>query len=114
MSKVRIGCLGGGQRGKTMTKTILNMCENVEIVAVCDLYEDRAINLGEMVKEKTGTTPVVTTNPDEVIAMENVDAVNVYLGVGGMLMGHASWLMGVINMIIRRREERSTSFLLFV
>lgn len=78
MSKIKVGCLGVGQRGKTMMKTILNLCDNVEIAAVCDLYEDRAEFGRDLVKEKRGYTPFTTTNPDEVIAMEELDAILIF------------------------------------
>lgn len=78
MRKIKVGCIGMGQRGTVMTKTILAMFENVDVIAVCDLYEDRAIKAGELVKEKKGYEPFVTTNSEDIMKMEDVEAVLIF------------------------------------
>ena len=54
MKKLKIGMIGVGHRGPGLLKgTILHM-EDIEIVAVCDLYQDRLENMIELIHEKKG------------------------------------------------------------
>ncbi len=78
MKKVKTGCIGMGCRGKEMLKTMLNMCQNAEIAAVCDSYEDRAEEAYKEVLAKTGKAPLKTTNADEIINMKELDAVLIF------------------------------------
>lgn len=78
MEKLKVGCIGMGCRGISMLKPILNMCDNVEVVAVCDLYEDRAQEGAALIKEKKGTEAFVTTDAYELINCENVEAVMIF------------------------------------
>ena len=78
MKKIKVGCIGMGCRGIGMLTTILNMCENVDVSAVCDLYEDRAAEGGKLVEEKTGKKPLVTCCADEVIKMDSIDAILIF------------------------------------
>lgn len=54
--KTRIGYIGGGHRGVALLPLLLEM-DDVEIVAVCDEYEDRARDLVKMCKEKGRPAP---------------------------------------------------------
>lgn len=78
MRKLRIGCIGLSKRGTSMLKTILTMCHNTEVVAVCDLYPDRADAAAELVKEKYGYAPLCTTDANQVISMADIDAVMIF------------------------------------
>ncbi|MBQ6472844.1 MAG: hypothetical protein IJJ33_12740 [Victivallales bacterium] len=40
-SKVRIGLIGLGPRGETLTATLLMLRDEIEIVAICDLDAGR-------------------------------------------------------------------------
>lgn len=74
---LKIGYIGVGNRGTSMLKNILDcFSDKVEITAVCDLFEDRVQRGIDLVKEKTGKTPVGTTNSDDVMKMD-IDAVMV-------------------------------------
>ena len=74
---LKIGYIGMGNRGTSMLKNILDcFSDKVEITAVCDLFEDRVQRGIDLVKEKTGKTPVGTTNSDDVMKMD-IDAVMV-------------------------------------
>ena len=53
---VKMGVIGCGPRGAGLIKTIC-ACENAEIVAVCDLYQDRVDNAIAVVQRKRGNTP---------------------------------------------------------
>ena len=74
---LKIGYIGMGNRGTSMLKNILDcFSDKVEISAVCDLFEDRVQKGIDLVKEKTGKTPVGTINSDDVMKMD-IDAVMV-------------------------------------
>lgn len=78
MKKIKLGCIGMGQRGILMLETILKLCDNTEVKAVCDLYEDRAQEAFDMVKKEKGYEPFKTTCSHEVIQREDVDAVLIF------------------------------------
>ena len=77
MKKVRMGVIGLGCRGVSILQSILLNMEDVEIVAVCDLYEDRVENGANAVAEKTGRRPFASTDYRQLLAMEGIDAVYV-------------------------------------
>ncbi len=75
MKKVKLGVIGLGQRGCGLLTPIL-ACEEAEVVALCDLYEDRRIKAKEFVQEKrAGADPVLYEDYHDVLKDENVDAV---------------------------------------
>ena len=74
MKKVRMGIIGLGQRGGNLTHTIL-ACEEAEITAVCDKYDDRAETVVKIVKDKTGKEPAVYGDYRELLSDPSVDAV---------------------------------------
>ncbi len=71
--KFKIGFVGWGRRGKGMLKMFASM-PDVEVVAVCDNYQDRHIQAAESVKNITGTAPVPTQNYKDLLTMD-IDAV---------------------------------------
>ncbi len=78
MKKIKIGCIGAGKRGSYMMRAILKYCENVEICAVCDLYEDRTEEAAKNVEEKTDKRPFSTLNADEIIELDDIEAVLIF------------------------------------
>ena len=66
---LKIGYIGLGCRGKGMLKTVLDSFKDVEIVGVCDVYEDRIQEGLDIIKDKRGTTAFGTTNSDEIMKM---------------------------------------------
>lgn len=72
--KLKIGLIGLGHRGSTLLPTILQI-EGVTIAAVCDFYEDRRQDAVAKIKEATGNEPIATGNYQDILAMENIDAV---------------------------------------
>ena len=74
MERVRMGIIGFGCRAYGMMDILMGF-EDVDIVAVCDKYEDRRDNAKNRVIEKRGNTPFATTDYHEVLAREDVDAV---------------------------------------
>ena len=74
MERVRMGIIGFGCRAYGMMDILMGF-EDVDIVAVCDKYEDRRDNAKNRVIEKKGNTPFATTDYRELLAREDVDAV---------------------------------------
>lgn len=75
---VKLGVIGLGCRGYGILEGILlKMCEigSIQILGVCDLYEDRANKACETVKNKTGITPVCSTDYKDILAVNEIDAV---------------------------------------
>lgn len=71
--KIRVAFVGYGQRGKGILALLLQMPE-VEIVAVCDTYEDRTQMMVKKVEEERGVRPFATQNHKEIIEQGNLDA----------------------------------------
>ncbi len=74
---IRFGVIGYGKRGRSVTKDAIFSLKDVEVVAVCDEYEDRTQQAVEDVKNKYGKEPFATQNYLELLAREDVDAVYV-------------------------------------
>ena len=72
--KIKMGIIGLGQRGDVLSDTIL-ACEEAQIVALCDLYEDRLQKIASRVEKKAGNTPKQYADYKALIADKNVDAV---------------------------------------
>ena len=63
MEKVRLAVVGLGLRGTGLTKAVFLENERCEIVALCDLYQDRVDTLAQLVKEKKDReVPIQTTD----------------------------------------------------
>ncbi len=74
MEKIRIGVIGLGCRGYMLIETIL-ACEEAEVTAVCDVYDDRIEHAAELVEKTRGTTPEKYTDYNDVLKSDSVDAV---------------------------------------
>ncbi len=72
---VNVVFVGLGGRGTGLMCMVLDTMPDVNVIGVCDLYEDRAENAKKIVTEKRGITPVCTTDYHELLAMPEVDAV---------------------------------------
>lgn len=75
MKKVRVGMIGLGARGIGLLTGIVLHMDDVEVVAVCDLYEDRREQAADLVEEARGQRPFVAKKYQEVLTMGNIDAV---------------------------------------
>ena len=71
---VNIGMIGISGRGSGMLRELLK-CDGVRVPAVCDKYEDRALNGKKIVEEATGTTPDVYLDHKELLKRDDLDAV---------------------------------------
>ena len=73
-NKLNIGVIGHGQRGKTILGLLCNM-DDVNVIGVCELYEDRLEAAKQTVIEKQGKEPFATLDYHELLALKNIDAV---------------------------------------
>ena len=74
MKQVNVGFIGLGCRGKLLSSIVAEM-EEANIVAVCDLYEDRQKQAAEMIGQKTGTKPKTCGDYHELLKDNAIDAV---------------------------------------
>ena len=75
MRKFKLAIVGVGHRGLSMIKSNLIHFENVEFVAICDLYEDRVAEAQAFIEEKRGYKPFGTTDYKEVFKRDDVECV---------------------------------------
>ncbi len=75
--KVRIGVIGYGCRGRSITRGILFKMDDVEVVAVCDEYADRTELAANEAEERYGKRPYASTDYMEVLKNVEMDAVYV-------------------------------------
>lgn len=71
---VRLGVIGMSGRGSSLTRNLLGM-EDVEIVAVCDLYEDRVQKGIKLVEGAGKSVPTGYTDYNQLLARDDVDGV---------------------------------------
>lgn len=74
MEKVRIGMIGLGQRGAVLLRTLLAI-PDAEVVAVCDLYEDRRLAAVDTVRESRGKNPLAYQDYGDILTDPAVDLV---------------------------------------
>ncbi len=72
--EVRLSVVGLGARGLPQLKLLLSM-PDVSVVAVCDIYEDRALAGRDAVVKTGRQAPLVTTDYHEAIACKDAEAV---------------------------------------
>lgn len=75
MEKLKMGIVGLGGRGKSLVKDIILECGKAEVVIVCDIYDDRCDEIGEIVREKTGKVPEKTNDYHMVLDKSKIDCV---------------------------------------
>jgi predicted dehydrogenase len=74
MDRVKMGLIGHGCRGWGLLEILLSL-DDVDVIAVCDKYDDRAQSAFDKVKEKRGNEPFMTTDYKELLKTEGLDAV---------------------------------------
>ena len=75
MENLKVGFIGLGGRGKGLMKSVLKRFDDVDVVAVCDKYEDRANTAVELIRQFRGTEAAAYTESDAFLADKNVDIV---------------------------------------
>ncbi len=92
---IRIGVIGTSGRGTGQMKLLLSM-DDVQVVAVCDLYEDRALNAKNICEEmRPGVVVESYTDYRQLVERPDIDAVLItsswaahgYLAVAAMNAG---------------------------
>jgi len=77
MDKVRALFVGLGGRGIGCLELLLTM-NDVEVIAVCDSYEDRLAEGVKLIEEKKGNTPVASTDYRVLMENKELDCVFIY------------------------------------
>ena len=80
MQKIRFAICGAGHRAIFLAKNAIPKTDGTEVIAGCDLYEDKAIMLCDEVEESTGIRPAVYTDHIKMFEEEKPDAVLVATG----------------------------------
>lgn len=77
---IKLAIIGYGQRGKVMLTGILTTMSkmDIEIIGVCDSYEDRANEAAQHVREHIGNDPLCTTDYRDLLNMKELDAVLIF------------------------------------
>lgn len=74
MDTIRIGYIGLGKRGQSLLKSVV-LPQGEIVTAVCDFYEDRALEGAELVEKAGQKRPAAYTDYNEVINDDNVNTV---------------------------------------
>ena len=75
MENLKVGFIGLGGRGRGLMKSVLKRFDDVDVVAVCDSYEDRAAAAAELIRQFRNTDAAAYTDSAAFLADENVDIV---------------------------------------
>lgn len=75
MENLKVGFIGLGGRGRGLMKNVLKNFDDVDVVAVCDSYEDRAAAAADLVRQFRNTDAAAYTDSAAFLADENVDIV---------------------------------------
>ena len=76
--KVRVGIIGLGARGLSILEDILLPMYDrglIDILGVCDLYEDRREAAARIITEKTGRRPVCSADYKDILAIDGAEAI---------------------------------------
>ena len=75
MKKIKIGFIGLGCRGAALLKDVVLPHDEVEVKAVCDVYDDRANSAADMVLKSGRKMPAVNNDYKDVIDDKDVNTV---------------------------------------
>lgn len=73
--RIKMGFVGLSGRGFSLLKDIVMQMDDVDVTAVCDLYDDRIQRAAEHVKEVKGFMPFTTADYRELTSREDLDVV---------------------------------------
>jgi len=73
--KIKVGVIGAGQRGKPIIQNAILEMKDVEVVIVCDFYEERIKEIQTYAREKHNLDIIGTQNYKDILAMKEIDAV---------------------------------------
>lgn len=121
---IKVAVIGLGQRGMQLIEPMLKM-NDVQIIAVCDAYDDRAEHACKTVADAGFDEPFHTCNYKEILALESLDAVviatswerHIEIAVEAMRKGifTAMEVGGTYNLqecfdLVQAQEETGTPF----
>lgn len=121
---INAGVIGLGQRGMQLIEPMLKM-NDVQVVAVCDTYEDRVENAAKTVAKAGFDEPFKTGDYKEVLSLEGLDAVviatswerHIEIAIEAMKKGifTAMEIGGIYNLqecfdLVQAQEETETPF----
>lgn len=72
--KVKMAVIGLGGRGMGMLELVLLPMENIEVTAVCDVYDDRCHIAADLVEKMNGNRPQIYHDYEDLIQSANVEA----------------------------------------
>ena len=72
--RIKIGFIGYGLRGPGVFECFLRM-DDVDIVAVCDRFLERAQKAAERANEVKGVMPIITDDYKKMLEMDEIDAI---------------------------------------
>jgi predicted dehydrogenase len=75
LGKINIGIIGLGERGYSLLKSVILEIDYVDVLGVCDIYEDRTERGFDIVAEKRGNKPVRTNDYKVLLGMPEIDAI---------------------------------------
>lgn len=75
MEKIKLGIIGLGFRGYDLLKDIILDFEDVDIVSICDVYEEKVQEAAKVVLEKRGVRPIIETDYRKTIDNKDVNTV---------------------------------------
>ena len=79
MKKLKIGIVGLGQRGYDVLENVLVELDNIEITALCDVYDDRIERASDHINQKCGYRPTLnTTDYKKLVDSNDVEAVMIF------------------------------------
>ena len=124
--RTRVAVVGLGGRGYHMLRDVLLAFEDIDVPAVCDLYPDRNERAAQLVAEKKGYTPFTTTDYNELLARDDIDAVyvpsaweyHVSIAIAAMKAGKpvavevgGAYSMDELFEMVRTQEETGVPFM---
>ena len=75
MDKIRVGFIGMGRRGPGLLTNVLVNFPEVDVVAICDVYRDKAESGRDIVKKKRDCDCKIYTDYKELLADEEINTV---------------------------------------
>ena len=125
MAKIKACVVGLGNRGYGLIRDVLLKNTDIEIVSVCDIYEDRVARAAQKIKEY-GNEPEGFTDYKEALSVKGLDAVFIFsdwsthteIAVYAMKKGIAvasevgcEYTLENCQKLVRTREETGTPYM---
>lgn len=80
MKKIRFGFIGLGRRGVVLLNNFFLQRDDIEITALCDVYEDRMDDIEKILLESNRPKPFKSKDYREILKRDDVDAVIISTG----------------------------------